>query len=104
MLGKILATLRKSNAILYATVSQVIDIKLNNNNIILIFDASTLKEECEKHENMQQLNSIVKNLDAQYNIQCQLQIKSKNEINVIQLLKDEFDDLLIIQNKGEKNV
>lgn len=99
ILGKMLATLRKTNPVLYATISQVSDILLKNNCIVLVFNALTFKEECEKRENIDELNKIVKDMKLPYSVVCESKIVKTEEVDILQLLKDEFEDLLVIQNK-----
>ena len=99
ILGKILATLRKTNAILYATVSQVSDIKLVDNVVTLVFTGKTSKEECEKSESITLLNNLVKSIHECLVVKCELIEEVKDNTNILKLLQDEFEDLLIVQSK-----
>jgi len=92
--------------VLYATLSQVSDIKLQDSDIVLVFNALTLKEECEKKENIDKLYETLKEMNLHYHIVCKSEIVKTDNNNIIQVLKDEFGDLLVIQNKnqGEENV
>lgn len=98
LLGKILANLRNSNTILYATLSEVCDINIVNNKVYLHFNSPGYIEECEKTDNLQQLNTILFDINPLLTIQFKLHEQDNESINSLDILKKEFDDLLIIQN------
>lgn len=101
MLGKMLLTLRKNNEnSLYASLGGVLDNKLEDNTLTLVFNSQTYYQEVMKQNNFNILQNILTEQFGDYKLKTEL-VEKEKKISYETWLKQEFKKMVKIKRKGE---